>query len=190
MKRTLCAVLAALLLCGCGGKDRAAEELQERYAAMEKVTLSGQITCHLPGESRTFAVECAVEGDGARVTVTAPEELAGITARIKGEELTLEWDGTALPAGRSGGVDPCTCLPWLLRAAADGYVTEQGRRTLEEIPCLWLALDATAPDGGKVVCQAWFDETALTPVYAEFYEDGALALSVRVTGFTAEETAP
>lgn len=63
----------------------------------------------------------------------------------------------------------------------EGYVLEVGEETLEDIPCLRLALDTTDADGEKVVCTVWLAEE--DPVYAELSREGKLLLSVRFTAF-------
>ena len=78
-------------------------------------------------------------------------------------------------------MSPANCIPYLLRALAEGYVLEVGEETLEDIPCLRLALDTTDADGGKVVCTVWLAEEE--PVYAELSREGKLLLSVRFTAF-------
>ena len=78
-------------------------------------------------------------------------------------------------------MSPANCIPYLLRALAEGYVLEVGEETLEDIPCLRLALDTTDADGEKVVCTVWLAEE--DPVYAELSRDGKLLLSVRFTAF-------
>ena len=116
-----------------------------------------------------------------RKTVMAPEELAGLSATVTGEKLLIQYDGPALAAGVGDTVSPANCIPYLLRALAEGYVLEVGEETLEDTPCLRLALDTTDADGEKVVCTVWLAEEE--PGYAELSREGKLLLSVRFTAF-------
>ena len=182
-------LLVTLFCTGCG-KAKEGETLQTRYAAVASAELEADVTCHLPDETRQFSLSCSYASPGdSSVTVTAPAELAGITATVSGEDLTLSYGDLSLAAGSLTDLCPANCLPWLLKAAASGYVLEEGRETLGERPCLRLALDTTAPGGEKVVCTAWFDEATLSPVYAEFTMADQLVLSAEITSFRAE-TAP
>ena len=182
-------LLVALLCAGCG-KAKEGETLQTRYAAVTSAELAADVTCHLPDETRQFSLSCSYASPGdSSVTVTAPAELAGITATVSGEDLTLSYGDLSLAAGSLTDLCPANCLPWLLRAAAEGYVLEEGGETVGETPCLRLALDTTGPDGKKVVCTAWFDEATLSPVYAEFTMADQLVLSAEITSFEAQ-TAP
>ena len=182
-------LLAALLCTGCGKAERR-ETLQEHYGALTSAELTANIVCHLPEETRQFTVQCTYDAGGdSSVAITAPAELAGITATVSGEDLTLSYGDLALSAGSLTDLCPANCLPWLLRAAAEGYVLEEGGETVGDTPCLRLALDTTGPDGKKVVCTAWFDEATLSPVYAEFTMADQLVLSAEITSFEAQ-TAP
>ena len=157
------AAALCLLLCGCGKKDAAeAQAVQQRYAALTGAVAEAEIVSHPEGETRSFTVRCTCDRtkDTATTTVMAPEELAGLSATVTGEKLLIQYDGPAL---------------------AEGYVLEVGEETLEDIPCLRLALDTTDADGEKVVCTVWLAEE--DPVYAELSREGKLLLSVRFTAF-------
>ena len=82
----------------------------------------------------------------ATTTVMAPEELAGLSATVTGEKLLIQYDGPALAAGVGDTVSPANCIPYLLRALAEGYVLEVGRRRCWRIPSPggW-ALDTQTP---------------------------------------------
>ena len=182
-------LLVALLCAGCG-KAKEGETLQTRYAAVTSAELAADVTCHLPDETRQFSLSCSYASPGdSSVTVTAPAELAGITATVSGEDLTLSYGDLSLAAGSLTDLCPANCLPWLLKAVASGYVLEEGREKLGDRSCLRLALDTTAPGGDKVVISAWFDAVTLDPVYAEFTMADQLVLSAEITSFRAE-TAP
>jgi len=190
MKKIGIGLLCLLMLSGCGKAQQGAS-LQEQYAALAGAKLSAEITCHLPDETRQYQVTCDYDaGGGSDIVITAPAELAGVHATVSGDDLTLSYEDLTLSAGTAEAVAPTNCLPWLMRAAASGYVLEEGRETVEDRDCLRLAFDTTGPDGDKVLCTAWFDRETLYPVYSEFALDGQLTLSVRVISFTAKTEAP
>ncbi len=178
-------LLAAVCLCGCGRKTASqTDALRQRYRDMQAAHMEAEITCHLETENRTFTVSCDWTPTGAGTTVTAPEALAGLTASVSGEDLTVSYDGAALSAGSLRDVAPANCLPWLLHAVAEGYLAEAGRETLDGADCLRLALDTTAP-GGKVLCTVWLDGGG-APLYAEFTQDSRVVLTARLLSFTSE----
>lgn len=173
MKRGMyLAAALCLLLCGCGKKDAAeAQAVQQRYAALTGAVAEAEIVSHPEGETRSFTVRCTCDRtkDTATTTVMAPEELAGLSATVTGEKLLIQYDGPALAAGVGDTVSPANCIPYLLRALAEGYVLEVGEETLEDIPCLRLAAGAghhrrrrreggvyrVAGRGGSGVCRAF-----------------------------------
>ena len=114
----------------------------------------------------------------------APGELAGLSVIVSGEDMTLSCDGLQLPAGASLDICPANCLPYLLRALAEGYVLEQGGETLADTPCLRLTLDTTAPGGNKVLCAVWLDAEGLFPRYAEFSQNEQVVLTAKLLDFT------
>lgn len=190
MKRGMyLAAALCLLLCGCGKKDAAeAQAVQQRYAALTGAVAEAEIVSHPEGETRSFTVRCTCDRtkDTATTTVMAPEELAGLSATVTGEKLLIQYDGPALAAGVGDTVSPANCIPYLLRALAEGYVLEVGEETLEDTPCRQLTLDTTDADGEKVVCTVWLAEE--DPVYAELSREGKLLLSVRFTAFQQTES--
>lgn len=190
MKRGMyLAAALCLLLCGCGKKDAAeAQAVQQRYAALTGAMAEAEIVSHPEGETRSFTVRCTCDRtkDTATTTVMAPEELAGLSATVTGEKLLIQYDGPALAAGVGDTVSPANCIPYLLRALAEGYVLEVGEETMEDTPCRRLTLDTTDADGEKVVCTVWLAEE--DPVYAELSREGKLLLSVRFTAFQQTES--
>ena len=186
MKKCLVWLLAAaLLLAGCGKKTASqAESLRQRYREMQAAHMEAEITCHLETENRTFTVSCDWTPTGAGTTVTGPEDLAGLTASVSGEDLTVSYDGAALSAGSLRDLAPANCLPWLLRAMEEGYLVDAGQETLEGLDCLRLALDTTAPGGDKVLCAVWLDAEGLFPRYAEFSQNEQVVLTAKLLAFT------
>jgi hypothetical protein len=173
-----------LLLCGCGRREEEeVRALQSRYGGLEKVTMESEITSHFDGGSRSFTVITTCDTQGATTTVTAPEELAGISATVTGEEMLLRYEGAALSAGVPLVISPAACVPYLLRSVADGYLIECGGETIDGMDCLRAAFDTTAPDGTRILCTVWFEKTTGAPCYTEFSTDGAVVLTIRTLSF-------
>lgn len=176
-------LMLLLLLCGCGdGKDEV-DTIQSRYAAAECARIEAEVTCHLAGESRSFTVQSICENGGATTTVLAPEEIAGISATVTGDELLITYDSAALAAGQLTVLSPANCAAYLLRAVAEGYVLEHGEESIDGMDCLRVAFDTTAADEEKILCTVWFERATQTPCYAEFARDGAVRLTVRTLSF-------
>lgn len=176
-------ILLLLFLCGCK-KDTRMEELQKEYRMISAVQLSAEVVCHLPAENRSFTVECHYDKEqGATTGITAPDEVKGISATVSGEDLTVTYDGTILSAGELSDVCPANCLPYLLYAVSEGYVSEWGTETIEDRECLRVSYDTTAKSSEKILCTVWFDGEKRTPCYAEFSISDRVILSARILSF-------
>ena len=189
MKKLFASLLPLLLLLtACGETVQTAENIQTQYSQLATADLAAKVTCHLSGETRSYELTCTVTKDGASTTVTAPEELAGITATVTPDGLTVTYDGTALSAGDLYDVCPANCLPYLLCAIADGYLLEQGTEEINGVSCYRMALDTTAKSGEKVLCTVWIDQNTLIPRYAEFAQDDTVILTAELTAFECTVT--
>ncbi len=189
MKKIFASLLPLLLLLtACGETAQTAENIQTQYARLATADLAAKVTCHLSGESRSYELTCTVTKDGASTTVMAPEELAGITATISPDGLTVTYDGTALSAGDLYDVCPANCLPYLLNAIAEGYLLEQGTEDLDGVACYRMALDTTAKSGEKVLCTVWIDQNTLIPRYAEFAQNDTVILTAEMAAFQCTVT--
>ena len=181
-KSILPLLLCTVLLCGCGEKPLA---VQEQYRTVLSADMEAEVVSHTASDDRAFTLTCRYDRSGQSVTtVTSPSELKGLTAVLVDGELSLKSNGQLLPAGDSTDVCPANCLPYLLEALAEGYLTEQGAETLEDVPCLRMALDTTGHSGAAVQCAVWLDQETLIPRYAEFSQDGQVVLTARMTAFS------
>ena len=185
MKRLVALLLCLLLpLCGgCGRRSSAAADIQEQYSRIAAAQMEADVIFHTAQEDRSFTLQCAYTPQQSTVTVTAPETVCGVTATVSAEELTIAYDGAVLSAGKGGGFGPVNSLPCLLRAVGSGYLTEEGRETLEGVDCRRLTLD-TAVGDAPLVCTVWIDAQTLLPRYAEFASGGEVIVSARMLAFS------
>ena len=188
MKRIgICILCLALMLCSCGTGEEQAEKIRDQYTRPAEITMEAEAMFRLPEESRSFTLRCICTPEGATTTVLAPKELEGLSATVAGEKLLVSWAGAAVSVFKERVLSPAVCIPWMLYAAAEGYLTEAGEERLEDTDCLRLALDTTAPDGEKILCTVWFDKDGWVPCYTEFSKDGAVLLTLRTLSFERKE---
>lgn len=190
-KAWLFAPMLMLLLtaCGGGGEKDIAANLQQQYAAVSAATLEADVTCHYEGEERTYTLLCAYTPEKSNITVLSPENLAGISATLEGETLTLSYDDISLDAGSysAASISPVAALPKLMAAAATGYLTEQSEETVQDRPCLRLAFDLSEDE--ETLYTTWFDQETLLPLQSEISVDGAVVFEVAWSRFEVTETA-
>ncbi len=189
-KALLFAPMLMLLLtaCGGGGEKDVAASLQQQYAAVSAATLEADVTCHYEGEERTYTLLCAYTPEKSNITVLSPENLAGISATLEGETLTLSYDDISLDAGSysAASISPVAALPKLMAAAATGYLTEQSEETVSDRPCLRLAFDLSEDE--ETLYTTWFDQETLLPLQSEISADGAVVFEVSWKCFEITET--
>ena len=125
----LCVPMIALLLAGCGRlevseAEQLALEIRGEYLELERCSASLEITADYGQRVYQFEMDAQVQGEDAVLTLTAPETVAGLTARWAGEAGTLEYDGVAVETGSLDpeGLDPVSAFPVLLEAARSGYM--------------------------------------------------------------------
>ena len=117
MKKLAALLLSALFLLpltACRTKETAsrAETVQERYAALTSYTAAAAVELADEEENVRYTLRFDADAEETKVTVLAPELLAGVTAHLAADTLKLEYDGLVLDAGGTpGGVSAVTCVP-------------------------------------------------------------------------------
>ena len=176
--------------CGGAGED-GTEALREPYREMAGCTMEAEVACGQAGLEWEAALRCDyVPGGESTVEVLAPETIAGVRARVSGEDLALDFAGEVLNAGRLSGeaVSPSACLPALMDALRDGWLLEENEEDWNGTPCLRLCLDQTGPGGGKLLSTLWLRQEDGTPLRGEIAVDGAQILTAEFTSFSFCDT--
>ena len=104
-------ILALVLLAGCGrdsGAGRGAEELaleiRTEYIGMTALSAGLEVTADYGERVYTYGMALAWDQtEGTTLTLTAPEEVAGVTLRVQDGETALEYDGVRLETGAAVG---------------------------------------------------------------------------------------
>ena len=104
MKKLAALLLSALFLLpltACRTKETAsrAETVQERYAALTSYTAAAAVELADEEENVRYTLRFDADAEETKVTVLAPELLAGVTAHLAADTLKLEYDGLVLDAG-------------------------------------------------------------------------------------------
>lgn len=190
-KRLLCVLMTALLLVGCGkAGGNEAEELalaiRGEYLAMEDWTARASITADYGQRVYQYEMAVAVVGGETALTLSAPETVAGLTARLTGEEGLLEFDGVSVDTGPldSSGLTPVSAVPALLEAARSGYITACA---LEEDGAV-LRVDCGDPEGSPgtgTETALWFDAAAHALLRGEVSVNGFRVVLCEFEEFTA-----
>ena len=187
-------ILALLLLtaCGGGGEQSQAEELaltvRGEYLAMERLSAQVELTADYGERVYDFALTAAVSGEETVLTLTQPEWVAGLTARITGEEGRLEYDGLMVETGPLDGeeLSPMSALPELLAAARSGYMAECALEEGEDGAALLRVRcgdPEQRPGTGREVT-LWFDGDSHALRRGEISVDGRRVITCTCLEFT------
>ena len=185
MRRFACALMMTLvLLTGCSRGEqttaRAAEELalsiRAEYLAMTACTAAVDITADYGQRVYEYSMEIFWSKDGeTKLTVTAPENIAGITARIRDGSSCLEFDGASLETGAlSGtGLSPIEVVPAVLEYIGSGYIGACDFEMNGEEKLLWFTCrDPNCQPGVGIEASFWFDPMSHALKQAEILSDG------------------
>lgn len=122
-RRLLCGVSIALLLCGCSAvrsPEETAAAVRDVYAAASDIEIVTEITSNLNEETMDYTIGYSYEKQGdtasAVMTVLAPESIAGITAKISGDDFTFSYEDTELETAMPDrkGLTPVDATTYLL----------------------------------------------------------------------------
>lgn len=195
MRRMIsCVLMMTLLLCGCkagGGEtpEQAALAVRDTYLAAAGWSADVDITASVGEKVFDFTLKADWRREGETVlTITAPELLSGITARIAKGETVLEYDGAGLSLGLldGKGLTAVSAVPWLMEQLDKGYMAR----------CAWAGegdglLQITFRDpegkpgeGTEYVLTFQRESRALDS--AEVGVDGETVLTARFRNFTME----
>ncbi len=184
-------ILLLALLCACGGGNADNElvlSLREDVQNMD--AWSGEMELTADYGQRVYDYSVSFTGsqeEGTTLTITAPEEAAGITAVAKEGQTWLDYDGVRLETGPLDpqGLSPMDALPALLTELETGTVAEVGTETDGDLSLLRLTLrdpEVTPGTGRETVF--WFDKAQKTLLRAELRNDGATVVSCVFSSFT------
>ena len=171
---TLC---LCLFMSGCGAREfvRARDTVAERLAGAECLSFTANLRAEYEHKTARFTLSYYEDSDGGKVTVLAPQLIAGVTARIEPGSTSLEYDGVCLGTGELDdfGLSPMSALPMLVQALREGGMntgwSEGGFTVLELQSC------------DELVCTVWFDGETMTPRQAELASDGRVKVFVEIS---------
>lgn len=189
-KCLVCVLMTTLLLAGCGqGGGNEAEELaltiRGEHLAMNGCAARAAVTADYGQRVYRYEMAVSVTGEETLLTLSAPETVAGLTARITGEENLLEFDGVSVETGPldDNGLTPVSAVPALLEAAKTGYITacaleEDG--TVLRVDCG----DPAGSPGTGAETALWFDVSTHALTRGEISSDGFRVILCEFSDFT------
>ena len=152
---------------------------------MESCAIQASVTADYGQRVYEYEMAVSVNGTETVLTLSAPETVAGLTARLAGEESQLEFDGLSVETGPldGDGLTPVSAVPALLEAARSGYITAcglEGEGTVLRVDCG----DPTGSPGSGVEYALWFDASTHTLTKGEISVDGFRVILCEFSQFT------
>lgn len=192
--RKLCCVpmIALLFLTGCFGRAKISEgeelalAIRSEFLAASVCTASVEVTADYGERVCQYEMDLSVTEEETLLVLTGPETVAGITARIRGGEGLLEYDGVSVETGplNGEGLTPVSAVPALLEAARSGYMTSC---ILEEDGLLRVDCgDPQGTPGQGVEVTLWFELSDHALVRGEIMNDGVRVIDCTFSQFTRE----
>ena len=186
----ICVLMTTLLLAGCGpaGVSKAEElalTIRGEYLAMDSCAVQAAVTADYGQRVYEYEMAVSVNGTETVLALSAPETVAGLTARMTGEENLLEFDGVSVETGPldETGLTPVSAVPALLEAAKSGYITACA---LEEDGAV-LRVDCGDPAGSPgtgTETVLWFDAASHALTRGEISSDGFRVILCEFSDFT------
>ena len=189
-KCLVCVLMTTLLLTGCGkaGVSEAEElalTIRGEYLAMDNCAARAAVTADYGQRVYRCEMAVSVTGEETLLTLSAPETVAGLSARMTGEENLLEFDGVSVETGPldESGLTPVSAVPALLEAARSGYITacaleEDG--TVLRVDCG----DPAGSPGTGTETALWFDVSTHALTRGEISSDGFRVILCEFAEFT------
>lgn len=196
-KLLTCVLMMTLLLSGCkaGGGGESPEELagtiRDEYQNMAGWSAVAEVTADYGEKVFDFTMDVQWRREGETVlTITAPELLAGITARVAEKETVLEYDGVGLSLGAldGDGLTPVSAVTALMDRIGQGYMARCAWTGPEEsqLAIRYQDPELAANQGTEFLLT--FDRASHALLGAEVSSAGTTVLTVNFSNFTMEMT--
>ncbi|MBQ9331241.1 MAG: hypothetical protein IJ221_09740 [Oscillibacter sp.] len=184
---TLC-----LLLCGCGGAEKTAPDLLERYRTMSGCTMEAEVSCDWEGLPWSAGMRCDYVPEGeSTIELLSPETLAGVTVVLEEDTWYLRVGEKTLDAGSVSPekISPAACLPRMMHALRNGWLLEENEESWQGVACRRVAVDQSG-EQGTILTTLWLRQEDGTPLRGEIAVDGERVLTAEFTSFAFCDTIP
>jgi outer membrane lipoprotein-sorting protein len=187
-------LLFLVSLCGCVGEQEDNNlTLQLRADFLSRTGCSGtmDLTADYGQRVYEYTVDFSeTKKGGLSMVITAPEEVAGITAHITDGQTALEYDGVQLETGplNRDGLSPMDALPAFFTAMESGYIAETGSEMLGETEVLRVCCrDPELDPGQGLEMIVWFDKAQKTLLRGEVRSEGSAVIQCEFSAFNLHQ---
>lgn len=192
-----CVLMITLLLSGCRAgsagetPEEAALALREEYQALAGWSAAVDVSVCYTETVYDFSMDVQWRRDGETVlTVTAPELVAGVTARIAQGETVLEYDGAGLSLGLldGDGLTPVSAVTAFMEQIEKGWMAKcaWSGENGELLQISFRDPELEADTGTQFLLT--FDRASRALLSAEVSAAGETVLTAGISNFTTERS--
>ena len=190
--RLMCVLMMILPLCACragGGTTAQEQALAIRTNYLSAAGCTAQVTLTADYGQRVYCYQGGVTVNGQQtvLTLTAPEEVAGVTARLQEGSSVLEYDGAVVETGpvSDDGLTPLGAVPALLEAARSAFMDSSTLESVNGQSLLRVVYRDPALDPGQgQEFTLWFDPGSGALLQGELSLDGRRVITCQFQQFT------
>ena len=180
-------LVLVLLLTSCGGKTdgtmQSALDFRANLMKQQSCSFTLDITADFGVKVYNFAGQCQYEMEqGGEITLTAPENLAGISAAVRPDGAKVEFEDVQLELGQmaEGHVSPMQ-LPLLLgQCWTQEYISAAAKADDGRIQVTY----SKGYGEEQLLVYTWLEEKTLAPVYCEVFYQDERVLRADISEFT------
>ena len=192
-KGMICVLMISFLLSACAAAegengDDLALKLRGEYLAAESCSGTACVTADYGQRVYQYELEFQSNEEETLLTLTAPETVAGLTARLSWEEgSVLEYDGAVIETGplNQDGLTPVSSIPSMLRTVREGYLDACMLEESEEGTTLRLtSRDPEQDPGNGAETVLWFDPGTFQLLRGEIWQDGFCVIQCEFSTFS------
>lgn len=156
---------------GTGEAEDLALTIRGSYLASPLITASCTVTADYGERVYQFSFDTVTTQDKTTLTLTSPQQLAGLVVEIGEGDSALSYQGVLVDTGAldRDGLTPITAVPALIRAVQSEYIE---RCSLEEGVLRLLCRDPDVPVGTGRELVIYLEETSGDLLRGEIFVDG------------------
>lgn len=183
MRRMLFAVpMILLLLTSCGGRETTLQDALTFRSVLQEhggCSFTANVVTEIEDRGYAFSLDAVYTGGNVELTVTAPDSIAGIHARVMAEDAVLEFEDAALDFGKlDDAMASPLYAPYVLGVCWEtAYIDCAG----EDGEC-YRVTHRLGYEDAELIAETWF--RGGVPERAEIYRNEILLLSAGIENFT------
>ena len=177
------------MLTGCrasGGAMQQALQLRTELLQAGGCRYAADVSVSYDDVRFDFTLDCVCGADGAaRMTIRAPQTLAGIAAELEGSSARVKFEDTAVAFGlmADGNLAPMQLPQLFVQALCADYISSAGQEG-DAVRVTYLH----GYDDDELTVDVWLSG-ALMPDYAEVSYQGQMLAAMTITDFTPGDPA-